>query len=115
MGRDGWMLLRAYLPAGLWLGAALLATAVLAGLGDSPITASLFTTLRWVPIGMAGWAFLLFGSASYRLWQWEKGAAPACNRCGGPLGREWEGRSDRGGAFRQCLACAQNINHRYYE
>lgn len=115
MGREGWILLRAYLPAVAIFVMALLITIPLGGLRYSPLAGGIFSVLRWVPVAMISVAFLLFGSASYRLWQWQRGNGPSCVTCGGPLGREREGRANRGGAFRCCYACGKNVNHRRYE
>lgn len=115
MGREGGMLLRAYWPAAALFGLALLVTVPLGGLRASPLAAGMFDVLRWGPVAITGAALLAFGVASYRLWRWERGQGPACVTCGGPLGGEHEGRTNRGGAFRRCYACGKAVNHRHYE
>lgn len=85
MGRQGWMLLRAYLPAASF-GLALLLMIPLGWSQASPFVAGVFDVLRWVPVAIAGGAILLFGIASYRLYRWDSGNGPSCMTCGGPLG-----------------------------
>jgi hypothetical protein len=115
MDRQGWMLVRAYLPAVVLFVCALLMMQPLGGLRDSAIGAGFFNVFRWVPVAMAGGAFLMFGAATFRLLQWERGVGPSCVTCDGPLGPERDGRASRGGAYRQCYACGKNVNHRHYE
>lgn len=115
MDRQGWMLVRAYLPAIVLFVCALLVMQPIGGLRDSALGAGFFNVFRWVAVGMVGWALLLASTASYRLWRWERGHGPSCVFCGGPLGHERDGRDSRGGAYRQCYACGKNVNHRHYE
>jgi len=115
MGREGWMLLRAYWPAAVLCGLGLLVTMPLSGLRDDPRTAGIFYVMRWLPVVMIVGAFALFCSTSYRLWRWCRGVGPTCVKCGGPLGFERDGRTDRGGTFRRCYACGNAVNHRHYE
>jgi hypothetical protein len=115
MGRERWIFLRAYAPAVSLFGLAVLVMLLLGGLPAIPLLAGMVDVLRWVPIAMAGWASVLVCSASYRLWQWQRGDGPSCMACAGPLGHERQGRADRGGAFRSCYACGKAVNHRHYE
>lgn len=113
MGRENWVVIRAYLPAALWIAMALLAIGVLSGMRDIPYASTLITTLRWVPAGMLAWAVILAGGATYRLWQWERGIGPSCNHCASPLGHERPGVRGRG-VYRRCLGCGINVNHKHY-
>jgi hypothetical protein len=115
MDRQGWMLVRAYAPAGILFVFALLVMQPIGGLRDSAIGAGFFTAFRCVPVAMTGWALLLASTASYRLWRWERGDGPHCVFCGGPLGHERDGKASRGGAYRKCYACGKYVNHRHYE
>jgi hypothetical protein len=80
MGRDGWILLRAYAPAVARFGLAVLVMVPLGGLHANALAAGMFDVLRWGPIAMAGGAGLLVCSASCRLWQWERGNGPTSPR-----------------------------------
>jgi hypothetical protein len=115
MNQQQWMLVRAYWPAVALFSLALLMTVPLDSLPDSSLATSMVSALYCVPATLVGGALLLFSTASYRLWRWERGDGPSCVACGGPLGHEHEGRANRGGAFRRCYACGKAINHRHYD
>lgn len=109
------MLLRAYAPAAAMLLAAALVEVFLGELAAGPLVAPVINVLRWAFIAMAGGATLLLVSASYRLWRWWRGDGAPCTACGGPLGREQQGRPDRGGAYRRCYTCGKAVNHVNYD
>lgn len=115
MDRWDWMAVRAYAPSVV----ALLFTAasmfMLSSLPDSPLTHGLMQGFRWVPLLGLVAATGLFVAPTYRLVQWHRGVGPTCPTCGGPLGRERTGYLSRGGAYRRCYACGDNVNHRHYK
>lgn len=114
---DRWdrIAVRAYAPSV----AALLFTAasmfMLSGLPDSPLTHGLVQSFRWVPLLGLVAATGLFVASTYRLLQWHRRVGPSCPTCGGPLGHERTGYVSRGGAYRRCYACGDNVNHRHYD
>jgi len=79
-----------------------------------PLFSQLFDFLRWLPLGILAIALAALSHATYRFWQWHRGNEPICYVCGGLLGFEHQGRSDRGGAFRKCYGCGKNVSHTYY-
>ena len=108
---DWFKVARAYWPAIVAVVFSFLAMGALAPLRDSQMTAGIFATFRWLPVG--GMAFGLFyaGWVTYRLAQAEQGKGYVCPRCGGPLGQEQDGRY---GEYRRCLTCGHNVSRRYY-
>lgn len=111
MDREDVMFWKAILPGMAWLLAGVAAAWTLSGLPDSPLTAGLFSTLRWGPLLMAGWGLLQLAAGGYRVWQWHRGEGLLCE-CGGMLGSERDGRWGR---YRKCMACGRNVNCRHYE
>jgi hypothetical protein len=115
MDRWDWMAVRAYAPS---VAALLLAAAsmfMLSGLPDSPLAHGLVHGFRWVSLLGLVAATGLFVAPTYRLVQWHRGVGPRCPTCDGPLGHERAGYASRGGAYRRCYACGDNVNHRHYE
>lgn len=115
MDHWGWIYARAYAPAAglLVLVLALAVAMALTGLQAGPIVAGLIGVPKWVPVALFVAGLLQAGWVTYRLWQAHNGEGQLCH-CGGLLGAEREGRADRGGAYRRCYACGDNINHRHY-
>ncbi|CEH40232.1 conserved hypothetical protein [Xanthomonas citri pv. citri] len=116
MARCNWMAVRAYAPCvvSLLFTAALMF--MLLGLPDSPLLAQgLIQSFRWVPLLGLVTATGLFVAPTYRLVQWHRGVGASCPACGGPLGHERAGYASRGGAYRRCYACGNNVNHHHYE
>lgn len=115
MDRWNWVAVRAYGPAACALLVAAISIAVLSRWQASPLLAGFVAVGRWVP-PMALVATLgLLVAPTYRLVRWQRGEGPDCPRCGGPLGHERVGYASRGGAYRRCYACGDNVNHRHYE
>ncbi|GAA5007321.1 hypothetical protein GCM10025793_16810 [Lysobacter lycopersici] len=115
MDRMTWAVARGYMPAAFALAVAVVSMFVVAGLQSSPYLAGLVPLARWVPLAALAAAMGLWAVRTWGLWRWQQGAAAGCCVCGGPLGFERVGRTDRGGAYRRCLACRTNVNHRHYE
>lgn len=115
MDRWDWMAVRAYAPS---LVALLFAAAwmfMLSGLPNSPLAQGLVQGFRWVPLLGLIAATGLIVAPTYRLVQWHRGISPSCPTCGGPLGHERMGYTSRGGTYRRCYACGDNVNRRHYE
>lgn len=102
--------IRACLPGALLILASLAAIWLLIGLQASAYTAGLWNGIRWLPVSMLSFGFLLVGHALYRLWRWQRGKGLHCD-CGGLLGSEIDGRY---GPYRRCLACGRNANEQHY-
>lgn len=115
MDRWDWVAIRAYGPAVVALLVVVLSMVVLSRWQASPMLAGLVVLGRWVPLLALAVTFGLVVASSYRLWRWQRGEGPDCTRCGGPLGHERTGYASRGGAYRRCYACGDNVNHRHYE
>lgn len=116
MERGNWMVVvRAYGPAALLLVLAALCLAMLSAWSQSPLLAGLESIASFVPVGLVAASLAQLGMATYRLYQWERGAGHDCSHCGGPLGRERAGRARMGGAYRRCYACGSSVNHRHYQ
>jgi hypothetical protein len=115
MDRWDWMTVRAYVPAACALLVAFVSMGAVAGLQENQYSAAFMPLARWVPLLAFAGSVVLSGIATWRLVRWHRGNGPMCDRCQGPLGRERDGRADRGGAYRQCLGCGDNVNHRHYE
>lgn len=115
MDRWDWMALRAYAPAAVALLFAAVSMAVVSRWQSTPLLAGFVQAARWVPLlGLAATAWLVV-APTYRLLRWHRGVGPCCPNCGGPLGHERAGYASRGGAYRSCYACGDNVNHRHYE
>lgn len=115
MDRWDWMAIRAYAPAVGALVFAAVAMIVVTGWQANPSLTGFVEIGRWVSLlGLAvtGW---LVAAPTYRLLRWQRGAGPCCPNCDGPLGHERAGYANRGGAYRKCYACGDNVNHRHYE
>lgn len=112
---DMFRAIRAYRPAIVAAFFSLLIVGVLSPLRDSELTYGLFKMLRWVPLVGLAFAFGYGGWVTFRFNQAERGEGLLCTRCGGPLGPERTGYASRGGAYRTCYACGDNINHSHYE
>lgn len=106
--------IRAYWPAIVAAVFSLLIVGVLSPLRDSELAYGLFKVLRWVPLVGLAFAFGYGGWVTFRFSQADRGVGLLC-RCGGPLGAERTGYASRGGAYRPCYACGDNVNHRHYE
>ncbi len=115
MDRQTWMLVRAYAPGLLLVIGAFVAMGIFAGWRDSQYFAGMWSTVRWIPVLLLCTGFALACAATFRLLRWNRARGPTCDRCGGPLGHERAGYASRGGAYRRCLACGDNVNHRHYE
>lgn len=115
MDRWDWMAIRAYAPSVVALLFASVSMFMLSGLPDSPLVQGLAQSFRLVPLLGLMAAAGLFVAPTYRLMQWHRGVGPSCPTCGGPLGHERAGCESRGGAYRRCYACGDNVNHRHYE
>lgn len=114
MNHWDWVVVRAYTPALVALMMAVLSMLVMSGLQASPLLASFASTWRWIPLfGLAATVWLIV-VPTFRLWHWNRGGV-GCPTCGGPLGHERAGYASRGGAYRRCYACGDNVNHRHYE
>lgn len=114
---DRWnrMVVKAYLPTAFALLVAFVSLSVVADWRDSPYLVGLVPMARWIPVLALITGGALFGTVTWRLLRWERGAGPMCDRCGGPLGGERAGWASRGGAYRKCLGCSKNVNHQHYE
>ena len=115
MDRWTWVVIRAYWPAVVMLVIAVVSAALLSSLPTSPLLAGVAVLGRWVPLLALAATVGLWLGPTYRLVQWERGKGPECPRCLGPLGHERAGYASRGGAYRQCYMCGDNVNHRHYE
>lgn len=115
MDRWDWIAVRAYAPSVVALLFAAVSMFTLSSLPDSPLTHGLVQSFLWVPLLGLVAASGLFVTPTYRLVQWHRGVGPSCQTCGGPLGHERSGCVSRGGAYRRCYACGDNVNHRHYE
>ena len=115
MDRWNWVAVRAYGPAAFALLVAVVSVAVLSQWQTSPLLAGFVALGRWVPLLALAAALGLWVAPTYRLARWQRGGGPDCPTCGGPLGHERAGYESRGGAYRRCYACGDNVNHRHYE
>lgn len=115
MDRWNWVAVRAYAPAVFALLVAVVSMAVLSHWQANPLLAGFVAIGRWVPLLALAATIGLLVVPSYRLWRWQRGEGLDCPRCGGPLGHERAGYTSRGGAYRRCYACGDNVNHRHYE
>jgi len=81
---------------------------VLAGwnLSTSPLLVDIATAWERIADALFIVAAVLLIHGAFRLWQWTQGRTLDCPNCGGPLGREREGRY---AAYRKCLGCGKNI------
>lgn len=114
MDRWSWMPIKAYAPAVAALLFAALSMNIVSDLQVSPLLIGFVRILSWVPLlGLAAAAWLI-AMPTFRLWCWHRGGI-SCPTCSGPLGREREGYASRGGAYRRCYVCGDNVNHRHYE
>ena len=108
---DWLKVLRVYWPTIVAVAFSFFGMAILSPLRESELTAGLFTTLRWLPLGTLLVGMVYGGWVTYRLTQAERGRGHLCPRCYGPLGHEQNGRY---GDYRRCLACGYNANERHY-
>lgn len=115
MNRWGWVAIRAFGPAAMALLMSFVSVVVLSRWRAIPFLTGLVAVGRWIPLLALVASFGLMLAPTYRLWQWERGERSACPRCGGPFGHERLGYASRGGAYRRCYACGDNVNHRHYE
>ena len=115
MDRWNWIGLRAFGPGIAGVVMAFLSMVALSRVVLSPYLAGVIDVVRWVPLLALAWSLWLILAPAYRLWQWRRGAGLSCPHCAGPLGHERSGYASRGGAYRRCYACGNNINHRHYE
>ncbi|SDX70529.1 hypothetical protein [Lysobacter enzymogenes] len=115
MDRWNWVMVRAFGPAAVALLVAMLTMAILSHWQATPLLAELMVVGRWIPLLALVASLWLLLAPIYRLWQWQRGKGPNCPRCDGPLGYERAGYASRGGAYRRCYACGDNVNHRHYE
>lgn len=115
MERGNWVAVRAYGPAASLLVLAAICAALLPAWLQHPLLAGLESMARWVPGVLVAAGLGMMGVATYRLYQWERGAGHGCPHCDGPLGPERAGRARMGGAYRRCHACGSNVNHRHYQ
>ncbi len=114
MDRWTWMALKSY---GMSLYVAFATLALWLATRDLPETPpfqQLGQIFGWIPLVGLGVALVMASAATFRMWRWETGYGPRCPNCDGMLGGERLGRSDRGGAYRKCLACRTNVNHKHY-
>ena len=115
MDRWNWIAARAFGPAIIALLIAVMSVVVLSFWQASPLLSGFVIAGRCVPLLALASSLWLVLIPTYRLWQWQHGEGLNCPRCGGPLGHERGGYANRGGAYRRCYACGDNINHRHYE
>lgn len=115
MDRWNWVAVRAYSPAAFALLVTVVSAAVFSQWQASPLLAEFAVVSRWVPMLALAATVWLVAAPTYRLVQWHRGRVFDCPRCGGPLGHERTGYTSRGGAYRRCYACGDNVNHRRYE
>lgn len=104
MNRYTWLLLRSYLPAAVLLLVAVGAMVWTSVAGNVDALGNWVQVLRWVPPIALLAALVLGGIATLRMWRWQRGDAPTCASCKGPLGRLHQGRD---GGYRQCLGCGR--------
>ena len=104
MNRYGWILLRAYLPAAaaLVFAAAFMFWTSVAGSVDG--LNQWVPWLKWLPPLALLVALASGGIATLRMWRWQRGEAPVCASCEGPLGGVRHGPQ---GDYRKCLACGR--------
>jgi hypothetical protein len=105
------MYLKACVPAGVMGIVAFIVAINLEDLGKNPVFYGLAGWAPWVALAGAITALLLIAASIWRMWRWEQGEGPTCRRCGGPLGREIDGRY---GPYRRCLACDYSASARHY-
>lgn len=115
MDRWSWVAVRAYGPAAFALLVTVVSVAVLSRWQTSLLLAGFVAVGRWVPLLAVAATFGLLVASTYRLLRWQRGEGPDCPRCSGPLGHERPGHATRGGAYRRCYSCGDNVNHRHYE
>lgn len=114
MRRENWILVRTFAPSvGLFAGALLLLLPTM-GSGEGGLWSGVGSALAWLSLACASLGLVSLMLNGFRLWQWERGSGPSCFICSGPLGRQRDGRRDRGGPYRRCLACGKANNHRHY-
>ncbi len=104
MNRYTWILLRAYLPATVLLLVAIGAMVWTSVAVNVDALGSWVRVLKWLPPVALLAALVFAGIATLRMWRWQRGDAPTCAGCKGPLGRLHQGRA---GAYRDCIACGQ--------
>lgn len=107
------MLIRAYGPPCVLLVVAFAILFSAPEVRSGSYAAPIINLLPWVsliPFAMGSW---LLAAASFRLWRYERGEGPMCNKCGGPLGGEKVGKRGRGD-YRTCMQCGTNVNERFY-
>lgn len=112
MTRLDWMYLKACVPATVVAVGMFVVAMKLKGLQESPLLAGVAGYAPWVTLIGFGAALVMFAAPTWRLCCWERGEGPMCQRCGGPLGHEIDGRYGR---YRRCLACDSTSSARYYE
>lgn len=98
MNRYAWMVVRAYMPAVAALLLAVIAMVWTSALGSTDLLKDLVPYAKWVAPAALLAALISGGIATLRLWRWQRGQAPVCEGCGGPL------RPLRNGS-RKCLSC----------
>ena len=114
MDRWDWVAIRAYWPAVVVLVGSFASFAIFSQIPQASPLSGVLSLLKFVPLGgLAASAFLIV-APTYRILRWQKHAGPDCPPCGGPLGFERLGSQRMGGAYRQCYACGDNVNHRHY-
>lgn len=115
MDRWGWVAVRAFGPAVVALLVGVVSMVVFPTGPSTPLLAGFAMVGQWIQLAAVAMALWLVLTPTYRLWRWQRGKGPTCPRCGGPLGCERLGYASRGGAYRCCYACSDNVNHRHYE
>lgn len=104
MNRYAWILLRAYLPAAVLLLVAVGTMAWISLAGNVHMFRGSVPVLRWLPPLALLAALVAAAVATLRMWRWQRGDAPSCAACKGPLGRL---HRDDGGQYRRCVACGR--------
>ena len=102
MNRYAWILLRAYLPATVLLLVAIGTMLWISVAGNVDMLSGWVSFLRWLPPVALLAALVAAAVATLRMWRWQRGDAPTCAACKGPLGRLHHGRA---GDYRTCVAC----------
>ena len=114
MDRWDWIMFRAYAPAVVALLVAAVSMIMVSGWQSHPVLAGFVVVGRWVPLLALMVTGCLVVAPTYRLLRWSRLKGPICPRCSGPLGHKRAGYANRGGAYRRCYSCGDNVNHRHY-
>jgi len=106
MNRYAMILLRAYLPAGIALLAAVGLMLWTSIVGSVDLLKSWVPTVKWLPPLALLVAVVSGGIATTRMWRWQRDGAPVCQECGQALERI---RVGLGVGQRRCRGCGAPV------